>query len=46
MVNKEKKLDQRFIILSHRDYSGGGWASRIVWGIAKLGGGVDEKLKG
>ena len=46
MVHMEQKLDQCiFIKLSHRNYSGGGWASYIVGGIAKLGG-VDEKLGG
>ena len=38
MVHKEQKLDQFiFIKLSHRDFSGGGWASQIVGGMAMLG---------
>ena len=39
MVHMEQKLDQCiFIKLSHRDYSGGGWASYIVGGDGKAGG--------
>ena len=46
MVHMEQKLDQCiFIKLSHRDYSGGGWASYIVGGDGKAGG-VHEKLGG
>ena len=46
IVHTKQKLDQYiFIKLSHREYSGGGWASYIVGGDGKAGG-VDEKLGG
>ena len=51
MVHMEHTLDQYiFIKWSHSDYSGEGWTSYIVGGIAKLGGlmkswGVDTPLE-